>query len=174
MGATLNLVKLNANEDNDIEKRCKELQEKEKNKFGVIDSFFYKFDINVDNYLEIQEFEDAIKSYIDLHPEKRLNMLELLNDLAIDTGDKISIDDFRRIMIAYLSDDIALENIIDVYKCFDKSLNGRISPQELKHVFSKLGLNLYNEEANDLAKEADSNKDLSIDFEEFLKIMITK
>ncbi len=160
MGATLNLVKLNANEENDIEKRNKELEYKEKNKYGEIDSFFIKFNKSGNDLLEGDEFENAIKSYMELHPEKRLNMLELLNDLEISSGNQICLDDFRKIMLAYLSDDVALENIIDVYKCFDKSLCGGVSPAELKHVFSKLGLNISNEEAYELVKEADSNPDM--------------
>jgi calmodulin len=174
MGATLNLVKLNANEDNDIEKRNKELEEKEKTKYGEIDSFFYKYDINGDHELGSEEFQMAIKSYMELHPDKKTNMQELINDLEVKSGDKVCLDDFRKIMIAYLSDDVALENIIDVYRCFDKNLHGAISQKELIHVFSKLGLNISNEEANELVGECDSNSDKHIDFEEFLKIMISK
>lgn len=174
MGATLNLVKLNANEEDDIEKRNKELEEKEKAKYGEIDSFFIKYDLNGNGVLDDSEFEKAIKSYMELHPEKRTNMSELLNDLDIGCGNLIHLDDFRKIMLAYLSDDVALENIIDVYRSFDKSLTGAIVADELKHVFSKLGLNISNEEAHELVKEADSDGDGNIDFEEFLKMMISK
>ena len=175
MGATLNLVKLNgANEEDDIEKRNKELEEKEKAKYGEIDSFFYKCDGDGNNSLDDEEFEQAIKSYMELHPEKKTNMAELLNDLDVGAGNLIYLEDFRKIMLAYLSDDVALENVVDVYRSFDKACSGGISAAELKHVFSKLGLNISNEEADELVREADSDGDGGVDFEEFLKMMISK
>jgi Ca2+-binding EF-hand superfamily protein len=56
----------------------------------------------------------------------------------------------------------------------DKNLEGQIGANEIKHVFSKLGLNLSQEEARELVCEADTDGDEVMDFEEFLKIMIAK
>ncbi len=59
-------------------------------------------------------------------------------------------------------------------RCMDKNLEGQIGANEIKHVFSKLGLNLSQEEARELVCEADTDGDEVMDFEEFLKIMIAK
>jgi calcium-binding protein CML len=64
--------------------------------------------------------------------------------------------------------------MIDVFKCMDKNLEGQIGANEVKHVFSKLGLNLSIDDARELIGEADTDGDEVMDFEEFLKIMIAK
>ncbi len=165
---------IKANEDEDLAKRANEIEQLEKKKYGEIDQFFHKFDSQGNGALDDKEFEEAIKAYISMHPEKKNNLNDLLNNLEIGNSSQIRITEFRKIMIAYLTDDVSIENLIDVYRCFDKNLMGSVGASELKHVFSKLGLNISNEEALELVREADADDDGSIDFEEFVKMMISK
>jgi len=167
------ITNLNHNEE-DMEKKANDFNELQKKKYGEIDPFFHDFDYNKDGSLDDKEFRDAIKSYINIHPEKEKNMNELLNNLDIGNGNPIMLEDFRKIMMIYLSDEMSLETMIDVFKCFDKNLEGQIGTNEIRHVFGKLGLNLTQEEAKELVIEADTDGDEVMDFEEFLKIMIAK
>lgn len=160
--------------ENDLEAQAKEFVDLQKKKYGEIDPFFNDYDYNKDGTLSESEFRDAILAYINIHPEKEKNLQELLNNLDIGMNYQITLDDFRKIMTIYLSDEMQLENMIDVFKCFDKNLEGQIGTNEIKHVFSKLGLNLTIEEARELVLESDTDGDEVMDFEEFLKIMIAK
>jgi len=146
---------IKANEDDDLVKRANEIEANEKLKYGEIDQFFYKYDSEGNGCLDDKEFEMAINAYIAVHPEKKNNLMELINNLEIGHSSQIRITEFRKIMLAYLNDDVTLENLIDVYRCFDKNLLGAIGGPELKHVFSKLGLNISNEEALELVREAE-------------------
>ena len=159
-------------EEDEMESKAKKFHEEQKKKYGQIDPFFHEFDYNKDGTLDDPEFRDAIKSYIKVYPEKEKNMLELLDNL--DTANEITLEEFRKIMIMYVSDDLSLECLVDVFKCMDKNMMGQIGAQEIKHVFSKLGLNITSEEAKELMVEADTDGDETLDFEEFLKIMISK
>jgi calmodulin len=161
--------------DDEIEaKRLENILEIEKQKYGEIDLFFHKFDYNNVNFLNDKEFREAIKAYVKIHPEKEKNLNELILHLDLGVHTQIYLDDFRKIMTIYLEDEMKIENMIDVFKCFDKNLQGQIGTSEIKHVFSKLGLNLTDEEALELIKESDVDGDETMDFEEFLKIMIAK
>ncbi len=160
--------------EDDLEKKARDFVELQKRKYGEIDPFFHEFDYNKDGHLDDREFRDAIRSYISVHPEMEKNLTELLNNLDIGLNNPIGLEDFRKIMTIYLSDELNLENMIDVFKCMDKNLEGQIGAQEIKHVFSKLGMNLTLEEAKELVNEADTDGDETMDFEEFLKIMIAK
>ena len=74
----------------------------------------------------------------------------------------------------YLSDEVCFENMIDVFKCFDKNLVGEVGSDEIRHVFGKLGMNLTIEEARELIQEGDTDGDEVMDFEEYIKIMLAK
>ena len=168
---SLSLVKP---EEEDLEAKAKEFAEAQKKKYGEIDPFFHEFDFNKDGSLDEREFKEAVRSYMRVHPEKEKDLNELLNNLEVGVNNPIVLEDFRKIMMIYLCEEMSLENMIDVFKCLDKNLEGQIGANEVKHVFSKLGLNLSIEEARELIGEADTDGDEVMDFEEFLKIMIAK
>ena len=168
---SLSLVKP---EEEDLDAKAKDFAEAQKKKYGEIDPFFHEFDFNKDGSLDEKEFKEAIRSYIRVHPDKEKHLNELLNNLDVGYTNPICLEDFRKIMMIYLSEEMGLENMIDVFKCMDKNLEGQIGANEVKHVFSKLGLNLSIEEARELIGEADTDGDEVMDFEEFLKIMIAK
>lgn len=133
------------------------VREEDKKMYGEIDQYFYKFDFDKNKALNEMEFREAIKNYIKMHPEKEKSMTELINSLEVDKDNQISLDDFRKIMMVYSKDEISLETLIDVFKCFDKNMQGYIGANEIRHVFSKLGLNITMEEAKELVQEADSD-----------------
>ena len=161
-------------EDESSEGNHKQYMEMEKKKYGEIDPFFHEFDYNKNGSLSENEFKEAIKNFIKIHPEKEKNLNELITNLDIGLNNPIGLEDFRKIMEIYLSDDINLDSLVYVFKTMDKNMQNQIGAKEIQHVFSKLGLNLSDEEARELVLEADTDGDETMDFEEFLKIMIAK
>ena len=63
---------------------------------------------------------------------------------------------------------------MEAFKIFDKDGTGVISSHELRHVITTLGEKLTEEEADELIREADIDGDGTINYHEFVKIMISK
>jgi len=151
---------------------AKEIILKDNAKYGEFDQLFAKFDTNTDNYLDEHELISAINHYSHVRPEFKVELGELLDEM--ETGKAVSKEDFREMMSIYTGSADFDENVIDVFKSFDKNLDGKIGPEEVCHVFGKIGLNLNTEQGLKLIKEADKDLDKMIDFEEFIKIIISK
>ena len=63
---------------------------------------------------------------------------------------------------------------IDTVECtqvFDTDNSGKISAQELKKVMANLGENLTDEEIDEMIREADTDGDGEVDYDEFVKMM---
>ena len=56
---------------------------------------------------------------------------------------------------------------------FDKDGNGFISAAELRHVMTNLGEKLTDEEVDEMIREADVDGDGQINYEEFVKMMMS-
>jgi calmodulin len=66
------------------------------------------------------------------------------------------------------------EEIREAFKVFDKDGNGFISAAELRHVMTNLGEKLTDEEVDEMIREADVDGDGQINYEEFVKMMLSK
>ncbi len=145
---------------------------KDNAKYGEFDQLFSKFDMNNKSLLDDHELISAIKHYSHVRPEFKAELNDLLSEM--ETGKAITKEDFREMMSVYTGVADNEENIIDVFKAFDKNLSGLIGADEVCHVFGKIGLNLNHEQGLKLINEADKDGDKMIDFEEFIKIIISK
>lgn len=68
----------------------------------------------------------------------------------------------------------AQEEILEAFKVFDKDGNGFISAAELRHIMTNLGEKLTDEEVDEMIREADIDGDGQINYEEFVKMMMSK
>ena len=66
------------------------------------------------------------------------------------------------------------EELQEAFKVFDRDQNGYISSHELRHTMTNLGENLTPEEVEEMIKEADLDNDQQIDYDEFMKIIMSK
>merc|ERR1711918_308711 len=66
------------------------------------------------------------------------------------------------------------EELIEAFKVFDRDGNGFISAAELRHVMTNLGEKLTDEEVDEMIREADVDGDGQINYEEFVKMMMSK
>ena len=63
-------------------------------------------------------------------------------------------------------------NKIYVFRAFDTDGDGKISKEEFRICMLNFGERFGDDEINDMVKEADNDKDGSIDFDEFVKMII--
>lgn len=67
-----------------------------------------------------------------------------------------------------------LNELIHLFKSFDKKKDGKICANEIKHFFKNLGLVIDDDVANQLITEASLSKRSYLDFEEFIRAIIAK
>lgn len=175
MGTSLlKLSSDNIEDTSEDQKLQKVLVEKEKTKYGKIDEHFERSDLNGDGALQSDEIKLAINNYMELNPEVDLNdLLGLIDD---DENIRLKKREFRKLMMSYLKEDPDYEDWIDTFQIFDKNLSGGISSGEIRYVFSKLGLNISNEESSEMIKELNIGSDGDgghINIEDFLRVMLS-
>jgi len=143
-------------------------------KYGEFDQLFNKFDDNNTNSISEEEFKNILDHYLTIHPEHTEKIMELKDQIQIDELNPLNRDEFRLLMYNYLCNTNNDEKLLEVFKIFDKNMNTEITVVEIIHIFTKLGLNLTKSDVELMLLEADDSGDGTLDFEEFIKIMIEK
>ena len=67
---------------------------------------------------------------------------------------------------------VSEEEIKGTFKIFDRNGDGSISSDELREVMTSVGAKLTEDEITAMIDEADADADGSVDYEEFLKMML--
>jgi len=62
--------------------------------------------------------------------------------------------------------------IKEAFKQFDKTNSGTVTTAELRHIMTNLGEKLTDEEAEELLKEADPNKKGTVNYSDFIRVMM--
>lgn len=68
--------------------------------------------------------------------------------------------------------ELQIDEYMDSFAMFDKDADGEITPKDLGAVFKALNQTPTDEELVNMVKEADKNKDGTINFEEFVHLMV--
>jgi calmodulin len=63
------------------------------------------------------------------------------------------------------------KEILEAFKAFDKDDSGTISAAELRDIMSSNGEKFTEEEAEEIFREADTDGDGQVNYEEFVKMM---
>lgn len=151
---------------------------KEENKlYKEIDQLFHEHDYDNDLSLDKEEFLTAVNNYMkrNQHNRELKEKLEnFLSQMIVPKRKKFNKDEFRIVMSSVVFEDFTLNELIDLFKTFDKKKDGKICFQELMHTFKNLGLNIQKETAQELIKEASYGNPEFIDFEEFCRVILAK
>lgn len=86
--------------------------------------------------------------------------------ISLRAGDgEISFDEFKECVFEKMSQQTVDEDLMNAFAIFDEDGDGYISPVEIQLMFKKLGEMISTDEAMELMKECDMNRDGLIDFE---------
>ena len=99
-------------------------------------------------------------------------MAELNDMIAQDDYDgngTMDFPEFLSLMVKKMKDTSSDEKILDVFKSFDKDGNGYVSASELRSIMMSLGEILTDVEVDEMIREADTNGDGQIDYDEFVR-----
>ena len=143
-----------------------------KDKEKEIKNIFEKFDSNKDGYVNSSELANIIKSInINVSDEE---LLEIIQEIELEVNGEINFENFLSIVKRRENDIDTEEELLNAFKVFDKEGNGLINLNELKHIMLKVCNNISESEINEMLKEADTDMDGYINYEEFIRSILTK
>eukprot|EP01088_Endostelium_zonatum_P020516 TRINITY_DN7608_c0_g1_i1.p1 TRINITY_DN7608_c0_g1~~TRINITY_DN7608_c0_g1_i1.p1 ORF type:complete len:153 (-),score=58.12 TRINITY_DN7608_c0_g1_i1:81-539(-) len=132
---------------------------------------FAMFDKDGDETITVDELGLVLKSLGQAPTDQELR--DMIHEVDEDGDGKIDFKEFTKMMSGKMtgSAEDQEEEMRVVFETFDKDKNGFISAQELKSMMFKLGEKLSDSELADMMREADSNGDGQVDYNEFVQIM---
>ena len=133
---------------------------------------FYLIDNDKSGYIDIQELADIMKA-LGLTPNQA-ELIGIIEEVDKDHSGKIELKEFLDLFSRKIKNPDTEEDLIETFKKFDTDGNGLITAKELRHVMATLGENMTEEEADEMIREADKDEDGYINYQEFVKIMMTK
>lgn len=99
---------------------------------------------------------------------------EMINEVDLDGNGTIDFKEFLGLMVRKMKDTDTEEELLEAFKVFDRDGNGFITSHELRYVMTQLGEALNPEEVEEMIKEADLDGDGQINYEEFVRMMMSK
>ena len=99
---------------------------------------------------------------------------DMINEVDADGSGTIDFSEFVTLQSRKMNDTDAEEEILEAFKVFDKDGNGCICASDIRHIMTNLGEKLSDEEVDEMIREADIDGDGQINYEEFVKMMMSK
>lgn len=104
-------------------------------------------------------------------------LYEMVSEVDANGNGMVDFEEFLDMMgnkIADSDEDELEEELRQAFNVFDRDQSGSISTEELKNVMSSLGEKLSDKEVDAMIREADTDGDGEISFQEFRKMMLSK
>nr|XP_048706118.1 calmodulin-like protein 3 [Caretta caretta] len=130
---------------------------------------FSLFDKDGDGSITTSELGTVMRSLGQNPTEAELQ--DMISELDADGSGTVDFPEFLSMMARKMRDTDSEEEIREAFRVFDRDKNGYISAAELRHVMTNLGEKLTDEEVDEMIKEADSNSDGQVNYEEFVRMM---
>ena len=131
---------------------------------------FSIFDTNGDGTITFEELTKAMQSLgKDATPTE---IQDMIDNADVNSDGKIEFEEFVRLMADDSSSIDHDKELLAAFKVFDKDGNGKISHTELKQVMEDLGENMTEQEIDNMIKDADTDDDGMVNYQEFLAMMI--
>ncbi|ERN11033.1 hypothetical protein AMTR_s00024p00073390 [Amborella trichopoda] len=133
---------------------------------------FSLFDKDGDGCITTKELGTVMRSLGQNPTEAELQ--DMINEVDADGNGTIDFPEFLNLMARKMKDTDSEEELKEAFKVFDKDQNGFISAAELRHVMTNLGEKLTDEEVDEMIREADTDGDGQVNYEEFVRMMLAK
>ena len=101
-------------------------------------------------------------------------ILEMINEVDGNGDGTIDFDEFVPLMARKMDETNQEEMLKAAFRCFDEDGNGTISDTELRAILTTRGDKLTNAEVDEVMKGADKDGDGTIDYKEFVKVLMQK
>jgi len=131
---------------------------------------FSLFDRDGDGSITTKELATVIRSLGQNPTEAEIQ--DMIDEVDADGNGTIDFNEFLDLMAHKMKELDSDEELREAFKVFDKDQNGYISAAELRHVMINLGEKLTEEEVQLMIKEADTDGDGQVNYEEFARMMM--
>ncbi|XP_019418735.1 PREDICTED: calmodulin-like [Lupinus angustifolius] len=132
---------------------------------------FCLFDKDGDGFISIEELGIAMRSLDENPTIEELQFMMKEGDL--DGKGTMEFGEFLNLMAIKIKETAAEEELKEAFRVFDKDQDGYISPIELMFVMRTIGVKVTEEELGFMVNQADLDGDGLIDYEEFVRMMMS-
>jgi len=131
------------------------------------------FDKDGSGAIDIDELTEVMKS-LGQNPSRK-ELEEMIAEVDEDGGGEIDFDEFLEMMAKALTKEVdSFEEMMKCFKVFDKDGTGEISREDLHHIIATMAEKLTEDEIKDFIDDADKDGDGTIDYEEFIRMMMSE
>ncbi|CAH1413853.1 unnamed protein product [Lactuca virosa] len=132
---------------------------------------FSRFDMNSDGSLTQFELAALVRS-IGLKPQGD-QIHSLLSNIDSNGNGSVEFEELLNAILPDLNEEVLInhDQLMEVFRSFDKDGNGYITAAELAGQMAKMGQPLSYKELTEMMREADANGDGVISFNEFTTIL---
>ena len=134
--------------------------------------FFNLFDKDSSGTITTKELGTVMRNLGQNPSEEELK--QLIREVDLNGDGTIDFKEFLCLMVKKMDDSDIDQELQDAFKFFDGDKDGYITSLELRNAMNNLGDEYTPEEAEEMIKEGDLNNDGKIDYDEFMKIVLSK
>ncbi|GCA64273.1 hypothetical protein KIPB_013786 [Kipferlia bialata] len=145
-------------------------QELSKEQIDEYQEAFNLFDKNGDGTITTKELGTVMRSLGQNPTEAELQ--DMINEVDADGNGTIEFIEFVNLMLRKSKNVDSEEELREAFRVFDRDGDGFISAAELRHVMTHIGERLDEDEVDEMIREADIDRDGSINYVEFVKLML--
>ncbi|XP_063507950.1 calmodulin-1-like [Pongo pygmaeus] len=133
---------------------------------------FSLFEKDGDGTITTKELGTAMTSFGQNPTEAELQ--DMISELDADGNSTVDFREFLTMTARKIKDTDSEEEIRDAFSVFEQDGHGSISAAEFHHLMTNLGEKLTDEEVDEIIREADTDSDGQVNYEEFIQMMTAK
>ena len=133
---------------------------------------FELFDKDRDGAINNKELGTVMRNLGQNPSEEELK--QMINEIDLDKNGVIDFNEFLYLMVKKMNGNDTEEELLEAFKVFDRDGNGYVTSHELRCVMTTLCEETSPEEIEEMIKEADIDGDGQVDYQEFVKMMMSK
>lgn len=131
---------------------------------------FDSFDRNGDESIGVDELGSVLRA-LGYSPSES-DIEKVLSRFDADASGDLSFEEYLALMAVWVEEDET--QILEAFKVFDKSGDGFVTIAELKRALTRFGEKFSDDEAEEFFDLIDANRDGIINYEEFVKYMLSE